>query len=84
MEQTHAVSRNFKEFESDVAGCGAQGMANKHIYAYKHIFKKTAKNICLKKTISGGSHMLISISWKTIFGTPHACKHMSFEHDRLG
>jgi hypothetical protein len=28
-----------------------QGMANKHIYAYKHIFKKTAKNICLKKTI---------------------------------
>jgi hypothetical protein len=24
---------------------------NKHIYAYKHIFTKTAKNICLKKTI---------------------------------
>jgi hypothetical protein len=28
-----------------------QGMANKHIYAYKHIFKKTTKNICFKKTI---------------------------------
>jgi hypothetical protein len=28
-----------------------QGMANKHIYACKRIFKKTTKNICLKKTI---------------------------------
>jgi hypothetical protein len=30
---------------------GLQGMANKHIYAYRHIMKETAKNVCLKKTI---------------------------------
>jgi hypothetical protein len=31
-----------------------QGMANKHIYAYKHNLKIIPKNICLKKMFLGG------------------------------
>jgi hypothetical protein len=33
-----------------------------------------------KKRFEGG-HMLVGISWKMIFGRPHACKHMSSERD---
>jgi hypothetical protein len=31
-----------------------QGMANKHIYAYKHILKIIPKDICFKKMFLGG------------------------------
>jgi hypothetical protein len=48
-------------------------MANKHIYAYKHILKIIPKSICLKKGF-WGVYMLRSICKKTDSGAQYAYK----------
>jgi hypothetical protein len=50
-------------------------MANKHIYAYKHIRKIIFKNICLKKMCLG-VYMLRSICKKRDLGAQYAYKNV--------